>query len=166
MSEPRPTALGDAEVGDLDAVVVVQEQVRRLDVAMDDSARMRCVERGCRLAEPLERASDRLRALADEPIGERAAREVLHHDVRVILVLADVKDRHRARGGREACCGQRFTGEARADRLVVGVAVGEHLDRDDARQVGVLGAVDLPHPAAGDALGVPGVWVADDCCSR
>ena len=39
--------------------------------------------------------------------------------------------------------------------VVVGVAVGEHLDRDDACEIAVLGSVDLAHAAAGDPLRVP-----------
>ena len=35
----------DAEVGDLDPAAARQQHVRRLDVAVDDAARMRCVER-------------------------------------------------------------------------------------------------------------------------
>ncbi len=45
----------DSEVGDLDALVVVQQQVRRLDVAVDDPVGVRGVEGGRGLPEPLER---------------------------------------------------------------------------------------------------------------
>ena len=155
VSEPRPTALATPKSATLTRSVAVEEQVRRLDVAVDDPARVRRVERRRRLLEPVERASERLRAVAHEPVGERAAGEVLHHDVRAAVVLADVEDRHRARCVREPRRGERLAREARSDRLVVGVAVGEHLDRDDARQVGVLGAKDLAHAAAGDPLGIP-----------
>ena len=155
----------DAEVGDLDAVVVVEQQVGGLDVAVDDPARVRGVERRRGLAEPLERAAERLRALAREPVGERAARQVLHDDVRTPLVLADVEDRDvfGAFESRAAASASRV--KRPADRLVVGVALGEDLDGDGPRQVGVLGAVDLAHAAAGDPLGVlvPG---RQDVCRR
>ena len=144
----------DAEVGDLDAVVVVQEQVRRLHVPVDDPVGVRGVERRRRLAEPLEGAAHRLYALSLEPVCERAAGEILHHDVGAAAVLADVEDRDRARRVREACNGERLAGEAAADRVVVGEAAREQLDRDDARQIGVLGPVDLTHAAPRDQLGV------------
>ena len=145
----------DAEVGDLDPVVVVEQEVARLDVAVDDPVRVRGVECGRGLAQPLERSADGLRSAALEPVGERAAGEVLHDDVGPPLVIADVEDGDRAGGVREPRDGERLAGEAPANRLVVRVAVGEHLDRDDPRQVGILGAIHLAHAAAGDALGVP-----------
>ena len=69
-------------------------------------------------------------------------------------MLADVEDRHDAGGIREPGDGESLAREARTDRLVVGEALGEKLDGDGPRQVGVLGAVDLAHPAVGDPLGM------------
>ena len=122
---------------------------------MDDAVRVRRVERRRGLCEPGERAAGRLRALVREPVGERAAGEVLHHDVRAPLVLADVEDRDRVRRVREPRRRQRLAREAPADRLVVRVVLGQHLDRDVAAELGVLGAVDLAHAAARDPLGLP-----------
>jgi hypothetical protein len=128
---------------------------------MDDPVRMRRIERLGGLPEPLERAADRLRSLALDPVGERTAREVLHHDVGTTAVLADVEDRDRAGRMGEPRDRQRLAREAATNRVVVGKAAGEQLDGDDPRQVGVLGAVDLAHPAAGDPLGVPvALWKA------
>ena len=142
----------DAEVGDLDPVVVVEQQVGGLDVAMDDPARVRGVERRRGLAKPVERAAERLCALAREPVGERSSRQVLHDDVGPPLVLADVEDRDDARSVRQPRGGEALAREAPSDRFVVGEALGEDLHRDGPRQVRVLGAVDLAHPAAGDPL--------------
>ena len=58
-------------------------------------------------------------------------------------------------GAFESRGGERLTREPPADRFVVRVPVGEHLDRDDAREVGVLGPEDLAHAAARDPLRVP-----------
>ena len=95
------------------------------------AARVRRVERRRGLREPRERPAGRLRALPREPVGERAAGEVLHDDVRAALVLADVEDRDRVRRAREPGGGERLAREAPADRLVVGEPLREQLDRDD-----------------------------------
>ena len=46
VSSDRP---GDSEVGDLQHVVVADEQVRGLDVAMDEPGRVRVLQAGARL---------------------------------------------------------------------------------------------------------------------
>ena len=145
----------DAEVGDLDALVVVEQEVRRLDVAMHDPVRVRSVERRRGLPEPVERAADRLGAVALEAVGERSAREILHHDVGAAIVLADVEDRDRVGRVREPGDGEPLAREAASDRVVVRESAREQLDRDDAREVGVLRPVDLAHAAACDQLRVP-----------
>ena len=121
---------------------------------MDDASRMSGVEGGSGLAQPLEGPARLLGATRREAVRERAAREVLHHDVWAALVLADVEDRDRAGGVREARRRERLAREAAAHRLVVGVRAGEHLDRDDAPEHGVLGPVHLAHAAARDELDV------------
>ena len=155
VSEPRPTALATPKSATLTRSSLSRSRFAGLTSRWTIPLACAASSAAAAWREPLERAPDRLRAVAGEPIGERAAGEVLHHDVRVAVVLADVEDRHRARRVREARGGERLAREARSDRFVVGVAVGEHLDRDDAREVGVLGAVDLAHAAVGDPLGVP-----------
>ena len=144
----------DSEVRDLDPFVAVQQQIRRLDVAMDDPMGVGRIERRRGLVEPVERAADGLRPLALEAIGQRSPGEVLHHDVGAPAVLADVEDRDCARGVRQSGDGERLTREAAADRIVVGETAREQLDRDDAREVGVLGPVNLAHAPACDQLRV------------
>jgi hypothetical protein len=150
----EPGGARDSEVGDLQLAVLVQQQVRRLHVAVHDAGGVRGVERRRGLREPGERAAGRLRALRGEPVGERAAGEELHHDVRPALVLADVEDRGRARRVRQPCGGERLVREAAADPGVVRVRIGEHLHRDHTLEHRVLGAVDHAHAAARDELRV------------
>ena len=137
----------DAEVGDVHAVLVVQQQVRRLHVPMDDALRVCGVQAGRGLAEPLDRAarSDRLGA---STVVDGAAVEVLHDDERLAVVLADVEDRHDVRMRRETRRGARLTREARAHVRVARVPLGEHLDRDRSAEETVGRAVDVSHPAA------------------
>jgi hypothetical protein len=65
-------------------------------------------------------------------------------------VLPDVEDRDRVRRLREPRGGERLAREAPARRRVVGKVLRQQLDRDGAPKHGVLRAVDLAHPAAGD----------------
>jgi len=69
--------LGEAEVGDLDAAAGEQD-VGGLEVAVDDSRRVRRVDRRRDLGEQLERRRRRERALATQPVGEVAAVGELH----------------------------------------------------------------------------------------
>ena len=68
--------------------------------------------------------------------------------------LADVEDRDGVRRRGDPRGGERLAGEAGADRLVGGEPLGEQLDGDDPPERRVLGADDLAHAAAPDALDV------------
>ena len=140
---------GDPEVRDHHVRVAVEQEVRRLDVAVDDALLVRAVERDSGLGEPLQRLSGRDAALA-EPIVDGAAVEVLHDDVRLLPVLADVEDRDDVRRAREPRGGQRLAPEARAHLLFRRMALGEELDGDFPLEDGIRRAVDLAHAAAGD----------------
>ena len=151
----------DPEVGDTNVPRIVQEQVGRLDVPVDDPGSMGGVESSGGLPQPRQGASGLLGSLGREAIGQRASRQVLHHDVRAAPVLADVEDRDRVRRVRKSRRCERLVREASPDPLVVGEALGEHLHRDDPSEHAVLGPVDLAHPAAGDALRLPIAWGQD-----
>ena len=137
----------NAEVGHVHAVLVVQQEVRRLDVPMDDALGVRGVEAGCGLPEPLDRAtwSDRLGA---SPIVDGAPVQILHDDERLAVMLTDVEDRDDVRMRRESRRGARLAREPGAHIGVAGVALGEHLDGDGSAQEAVGRAVDVSHPAA------------------
>ena len=57
VSDESSASAGDAEVADGEAAAVVEQEVRGLDVAVDDALAVRVVERGGGLLEPRERAA-------------------------------------------------------------------------------------------------------------
>ena len=146
----------DPEVGDDDVRIAVEQEVRRLDVAVDDALLVRAIERHSGLGEPLQRLSGRDASLP-ETVVDGAAVEVLHDDVRLLPVLADVEDGDDVRRAGEPRGGQRLAPEPRAHLLFRRVALREELDGDLPLEDGIRGAVDLAHAAAGDERcgGVP-----------
>ncbi len=86
---------GDPEVGDVEHPPPVEQQVGRLDVAMDDPAAMGVIEGLGSLLKPREGvlAADLTHA---QGVGDRAAREALHDDERA----AGVPSRLGLRSGR------------------------------------------------------------------
>jgi hypothetical protein len=131
----------------------LQDDVGRLQVAMDDSLLVRGHERLADLARNGECDGDRKRSTV-EPIGQRRSLDQLEDQgsdaVRFFQAVdgADV---------RVIECGERprFTREARAPFGVGGEVRREDLDRDVAPELVVAGAVDLAHPAGAER--------GDDC---
>ena len=127
----RVLRAGDPEVGQLRAVVLVEQDVAGLDVAVDDPGRVHVRERAEQLAgQPLGVGQ---RAAVAEAVAQAAAGDVRHHQVGPVLLDAEVEDlddvRVRERGGRA-----RLALEAREPALVVGERVRHQLDRDLAVQ--------------------------------
>ena len=149
----EPRGARDAEVGDVHLPVAVEQEVRRLHVAVDDALAVSRVESVRRLLEPLERLARRLRAFRADLLLERAAREVLHDDERALAVLADVVDRDDVRIAREPGHGERLAREALAHRRVLGVALRENLHGHGAAERRVRRPEDLAHAAPPDRLG-------------
>ena len=147
------SVLRDAEVDDLHEVLVLalqEEQVLRLDVAVDDALRVRGGERrrGLR-GDPQDALLGQLR-LAREALGERLALEELHHDERAAVVgvaeVGDVDDVLVADRRREL----RLLLEARDDRFALRVLLEQHLDRDALADQRVRRLVDRAHAALAD----------------
>ena len=89
--------LGQAEVGDVRLALGVEQDVGRLEVAVQDAPLVGVVHRLGRLGhQPRPRPSGRP-CTVGEPVGEAAALDQLHAEVVLAVVLADLVDRHDVR---------------------------------------------------------------------
>ena len=146
--------LRDAEVGDLDLVGVVEDQVGRLDVAVDDAPRVRVVERRGHLAHE----ADHLLRLEARALGEHLrdglAVDELHGEVGQPALLAQVEERDDPRVG-ERAGDLRLVVEALDEGAVLGARArdveADGLDRERPLDQGVEGLVDGPHGAVAQA---------------
>ena len=137
--------LGNAEIEDLHTAVGRQEHVLRLDIAVDDAT----LVRGSQALSDCDAAVDRL-ARGNRAVLERLAQrhpfEQLGDDERRAVVLTEVVHgedvRVIERGG-----GAGFLFEAREPFRIAGKCRRQHLDRHDALETIVAGAVDLAHAA-------------------
>ena len=136
-------------------VAVVEQEVARFHVAMDDPGLVRRVECGRGFVEPVEHLPGLESPLAIDALVQRAAREVLHDDDRPSVVLPDVEDRDDVVVPGEPRRRECFPLEPLAEAFVLGIAFGKHLDRHLAAEHLVSGQEDLAHPAVGDEPSVP-----------
>ena len=139
---------GDAEVHQLDAAVGRKHDVGRLDVAMDDAARMGVGEGGEGLVGGVERLGDRQAADAHEAVEGGAFDELHDHDHLVANALSG------AQGGDVGMfeTGGDFDFAAEAlDQLGVFVEAGEeNLHGVDTVRDGVADLIDLAHAAGSE----------------
>ena len=144
-------APGDAEVDqpELRQRAADEEDVARLEVAMDDPALVQDPERLGQVQTEPEALAQR-QALPLEALVERFALQPLHRQVRLAgreQPVRDVADDVRvSHAGQEL----RFTLEAPAIQVPI---LAQHLDRDGLPAVPVDRAVDLSHPSGvGEAI--------------
>ena len=154
LAGPRSTSFARPKSSTFARPSRVIEDVRRLDVAMDDAARVRRVERRGDLRGILERRGHRQRPCRDERVEPGAVHQ-LHRDERRAAVLVDLVDRDDVRvvegGG-----GAGFLDEA-AVAIGIGRRFGrQHLDRHRSPEPRVVRGIDDAHPAAAD-LGVDAI---------
>ena len=160
----RPGLLGQAEVEQLRLAAVGHEDVRGLDVPVDDSLGVGRIERVGDLRPEVEDAL-RLHRLAADRVLQRLALHPLHHDEGVALVLGDVVDHADVRM-REGGAGARLARESFPRLRARGHVLGQQLEGHAAAQARVLGLVDHTH-AAPSELGedpVVGERLADHRC--
>ena len=136
----------------------LEQDVVRLDVAVDDRERMGGAEGVGRLRHDAPRLVDRQLAPPPDPPGDRFAVHVAHDEVDQALAFADGVDRDDMGVGQPGG-GLGLAGKALADVLLEGELGRQHLDGDAALEPLVPRPVDHPHPAtpdlALDGIGIP-----------
>ena len=142
------TQLGQAKIEDLDAIVIRNEDVFRLEVAMDYAALVRGGKAADHLLRVFGHLSDRYRPFVQKRT-QLLALEQLGYDVGVAVVLADVVDSKDVgvieRGGRF-----RFLLESPQAVLILGHLRRKDLDRHLTVQPAVLAKVNFTHAAGAD----------------
>ena len=140
--------LRQPKIQQLRLAVFGDEDIRRLDVAMDDALGMRRIERVGNLNSQVEQEVDRQR-LAVDAMLERLPLEKLHREKGAAVVFANVVDRADIRMI-EGRSGAGFAPEALQHRQLAADLVRQKLERHKAPQAGVFSLVDHPHPATAD----------------
>ena len=140
---------GQPEVGDLDHAVLAQDDVLRLDVAVDQAGAVRGAQRLQHRVEDVQRGAGGQRALGLHDLTQRVPVDQLHGEEHAALVVALVVDRDDVGvaqpGGRA-----RFAPEPADEGLVGGQARAHHLQCHLAVEPLVQGHVDRGHAAVGD----------------
>ncbi len=106
--------LGGAEVRDLDGIVGGEHQVRGLDVAVDDVAFMRELQRAAGLIHDAQRARQRKGVAVIEQRLQPLSLDQLHGDVVEAVFLARVENHHDV-GMRQQASGAGFGLETRQE---------------------------------------------------
>ncbi len=148
--------LGDAKVRHHDAAVVFDEDVARLDVAVDDRRveAVRVAERARHLhADPhdltqCERAAGRAHVVS-EVVAQVLSRQQLGDEIVGVAVAPEVEEPDDARVA-ESRQQLRLTTEALEQLAVVGDVRAQHLHRDHRIELQVAGAVDDAHAPFAD----------------
>jgi len=110
---------------------------------MDDARAMRPVEGVGDLQGVAEDLVDRQRALA-QPIGQRLALQMLHHQKAGAVFDADIEQRADVRVV-QGCNGASFSIEALTELRYASERMWKDLDRDGAIEPGIPGAVHFAH---------------------
>ncbi len=137
--EPR-----QPEVEQLYAPVIGDEDIRGLDVAMDHVVRVRELEPLADLDRQIELVCQAQPIVAGHPALEILAVEILHREVGEALVLTEIVNGDDVAVGKLPG-GARLAEEPLAEIRVLVDRSRDELDRDDALQQGVVGAVDHAH---------------------
>jgi len=157
------------EVGDLHVVLVVDEDVGRLDVAMHDALPVGMIERHAALEDDADRAVYRQQLVEAAVALQRATRKVLHHHIglcRLDRSIVDADDVGVVQTARHHLLGPEQLDQAAVPlRLVLDLVIETHmLDGDRLGPVVRLGEVDDRGSTTSDLLDDP--VFADPAWSR
>jgi len=140
---------GDAEVSDADPPLLVQQQVRGLDVAVNQTAGVGVGQTlGGLHPEPCRLGLAEQESMVED-VAQAAAVEVLEHQVRPAFILSPIEDSQDVRVVQR----RDRTGlplEAPEERSVMGQSRLEDLDGDAALQGHVLGKEDVRRRAGAE----------------
>ena len=144
-------AAGEPEVGDLNATVVANQHVLRLEVAMHDADLVRGDQAAASRYEQLDDLAP-AELVRVQPLAQRLTAHILHREEDVTFHAADVVDHDDVgvRQPRHCLC---LTQQPRAALERVGTpAWADQLDRDRAIELGIVREVDHAHAAFGHRL--------------
>ena len=138
----------ETEVEHFGAAVARDDDVGRLDVAMDDAVRVRDGKGRCDLDGIIQSRGNRQGPLGEQPVERRAVHQ-LHRDERRSGILADLVDRDDVG---MVQCGRRLrlANEAAMTLGVHSRFMREHFDRHRTPELRIDCAIDHTHPAAPD----------------
>jgi len=141
--------LRQAEVGQYQGLVLLEQHVGGLHIAVHDSLRVRVVEAGGDAAQESQCRAPRKKPVA-QSAGEVSPWDVLNDHVRRPLVLAEIEDVEDVRMSHPRNR-LRFVPESR-DRVGVRRDGMHDLDCTGARELGVVGTVDSAHRTLANEL--------------
>ena len=146
----RGCDLGQSEVQNLGLPTCSDEDIRRLDVAVDDALGMRSIQSVGDLDREIERGSQLKRASTDA-VFQRHPFQILHGDEGFSIVLADFVGGADV-GMIERRCHARFTLKALQGLGIFGEFFRKELEGDEAAEFQVFRLVDDAHPATTQLL--------------
>jgi hypothetical protein len=151
---------GEPEVGDAQLAPAVEHQIRRLQIAVEDSAIVRGREPGTELPREIERLVGRQ---ATDPLRERReifAVDVLHREKRQAVHFADVVDAADVRM-RDLSRAPDLLVELREPRGIAADRFREKLERDRLAEPKVVRTIHLAHAALAERSNHP-ITAGDD----
>ena len=154
--------LGDAKVGQVGVLILVQEHVRRLDVAVNQAAPVRRVQGVGDLSQHRQSTLRRKLPLALEHAPQVAALDEAHRQVELPVTLTRLVDRDHVRMVQRS--GEpRLLQEPVPKTLILGELRSDHLQRHRAPQRQVRRPIHDAHATAADQRLHP---VAGEHCAR
>ncbi len=137
----------ESEVGHPDAVLPVEQDVRGLDVPVDDPVAPRLVESIHGLDQDSQRLIRSQSSSATQPVGQALATDVLHDQVQLITRVAERVHVHDVRvldGRHHPCLASEPVDHASVRRQ----SIRDDLDRHRAAEGGLGRQIDLTHPSS------------------